>query len=767
VRTRDILIAGGVVLLTLLVGAPVRAAPAAATGTTQPALLDVVLLVDESGSETPQKIADEKAVAGTIVQSLLNPASRVTVVGFGGVNHVVPNQSPVDVVCQPTIATGAVNLSYLASCVNKLHRRTEQEGDDTDYAAALGQAMSYLSPSSTVKPVSPSGALKVILMMTDGAADVHRDTQQYGTDWQLGEQTAINEQMAAAKAAGVQLWPLGFGTDIGTSEQQALAYLNSMAARGAPAVCGGTPAATQPHATWVNNPDDAVNAVNGLYAASGCAGVNAATGSLAGGQQKTLAVSIPAISSSAAISVVRGSPGIQVSFTEPDGKLWTDASAISGSGSSVVVLHLGNITSAEVGTWKITLSAPPGLAGQLVSAASLWQGAVRAIITAAPSDARLGQPISVTLSVLGPDGPVTDPSALKGLVVGVTATGTGLPRPAKLSLASGGGPGIYSATFTAPAESGTITFTGSASGYGLYATQVPQTVTVGTAVSFTAAPQFEVVSSVQVGHSISGKIVLANQTGTSQEVALVLTASGADATVTSPVGPFTVASGNPPSVPFTVTIAESSPAGAAWLNLETVNPTTGAVYGAATLSVTVTVPPGFLGKYLWDILGVVALMLLIVVLLLWYRATIRRQRDVRSLAAVLRRNGEQVGAELKAPSRWSDSFLFIIRDENEPAPRLDYPLPGLPAYLVKRAKAVGQVTLMLPDEGDPREVVVGGPGEVIGPNGLELAFRDTRRRTAGRRGPAPGAAPPEPQADALDGVSPSSYRPPAVTDEWL
>ncbi len=48
-------------------------------------------------------------------------------------------------------------------------------------------------------------------MMTDGAVDVHRDTQQYGTDWQLGEQTAINAQLAAARQDAVQIWPLGFG----------------------------------------------------------------------------------------------------------------------------------------------------------------------------------------------------------------------------------------------------------------------------------------------------------------------------------------------------------------------------------------------------------------------------------------------------------------------------------------------------------------------------------------------------------------------------
>src|SRR5215472_14997120 len=146
-----------VALLGTLVGPPARAsqaAPAAVAGSASPAaggtasvaVLDVVMLVDESGSETPAKVADEKQTAGTIVQTMLNPHSRVTVVGFGGANGVVPSQSRVDVTCQPTIASGAQNLGYLASCVGKLHRRSEQEGNDTDYAAALQQAMGYFAP---------------------------------------------------------------------------------------------------------------------------------------------------------------------------------------------------------------------------------------------------------------------------------------------------------------------------------------------------------------------------------------------------------------------------------------------------------------------------------------------------------------------------------------------------------------------------------------------------------------------------------------------
>src|SRR5579863_2929388 len=109
--------------LAALTGLPAAASPAAgasvAAGPAGPgrasvAVLDVVMLVDESGSETPAKVADEKQTVATIVQTMLNKRSRVTVVGFGGVNDVTPGQNPIDVACQPTIASGAQNLAYLA-----------------------------------------------------------------------------------------------------------------------------------------------------------------------------------------------------------------------------------------------------------------------------------------------------------------------------------------------------------------------------------------------------------------------------------------------------------------------------------------------------------------------------------------------------------------------------------------------------------------------------------------------------------------------------
>ena len=504
------------IITALLVALPALTAPSAlasparfagsGTGSASVAVLDVVMLVDESGSETPDKVAAEKQTAGTIVQTMLNQSSRVTVIGFGGVNNVVQGQSPVNVVCQPTIASGQSNLDYLASCVGKLHRRTEQEGDDTDYAAALNEAMNYLSPDSTATPASPAKAIKVILMMTDGAVDVHRNTQQYGSNWQLGEQTAINQQLSTAKADGVQLWPLGFGTDVGTNVTQAQAeqYLDQMASNGAPAVCGTRQVTNQPHATWVNDPTDAINAVNQLYADAACLGSNKDIEPASHG----LTVSIPAIASSAAISVDRVNPAISASFTMPDGSAWTDATAISGddSNSPVEVLHIPSITPADIGTWHIKLKAPASLASQLVSATVFWQGAVRAIITATPS-VNPGQRIAVKLTVLGPSGPITDPGTLKSLQVGVTAAGQGLPSPVGIpvtALSGADNVGTYAGSYTAPSQPTTLTITGIASGYGLYATKFPATVAVGSASEgFVATPHFSGVTSVGAGGTVS------------------------------------------------------------------------------------------------------------------------------------------------------------------------------------------------------------------------------------------------------------------------
>jgi hypothetical protein len=698
--------------------------------------LDIVMLVDESGSLSDADVAREIQAAGTIAQTPLSPRSRVTIVGFGGVNGVAPNQDPTNVACRPTLTSGLVNLEYLARCVHGLHRRTEAEGDDTDYAAALAQAMSYLSPSTSEGQNSPAGATKAIFLMTDGGLDVHR-APQYLPDWQTAAHHAVNLQLAAARAAGVQVWPLGFGTISGSDSN----YLSYISASGAQTACD-TRAASRPRAIVVSNSADALDALYSLYAAAGCLGRSKGSSvTVPPGQTRALTVNIPAIASAGAISVDKGNPAIRVDYLTPDGTTVTGGSLgastfqHSGQDTAVDVLH---ISDPAPGLWKIRLTAPRGLSSQLVSATAFWQGAVRASILASPSSARVGQPIHVTLSVLGPNGPITDPATLRQIDVGVSVTGDGLSAPTNVPVSNvGEGPatstgiGDYQGTFVAPTTRGTLVFTGTAAGYGLHATQVPQEVQVGTqAALLQSAVVFSAAASVQAGKTVPGRILFQNQTGQDHRVLLTLNAAHALATITTPTGVINVPSGNS-QTSFAITFAGKSPRGAASVVLrvaDAADPST--TYGSGQLLITVVSPPSVIGKYRWHILGALLLLVLLALAAYARRRGRRAAADVHDLFAMLRGGSEGATvSQLKAPSRWSDTFRFVIREEEGRSPRLDSRKPGDEEYEARRevvrSRRTGAVSVITP-QGEELRVSLGGPGEEL-PIGVRLAFRDADR----------------------------------------
>jgi hypothetical protein len=177
--------------------------------------------------------------------------------------------------------------------------------------------------------------------------------------------------------------------------------------------------------------------------------------------------------------------------------------------------------------------------------------------------------------------------------------------------------------------------------------------------------------------------------------------------------------------------------------------------------------PGFLARYIWEIVGVAALLIL-AVLLAFLRRRARRAADVRGLYAIIRRNGEQVGPELRASSKQNQTFRFVIRDEGEFTERLEYARPEDSVYAARRGK-VGLVNVETPT-GDRYDIIVGSSGEAL-PSGLRLAFRDARYPTsrpwsapsgdnlAARRLMSP------PLADPGQGIAPSPSPPPQ--DPWL
>ena len=260
------------------------------------------------------------------------------------------------------------------------------------------------------------------------------------------------------------------------------------------------------------------------------------------------------------------------------------------------------------------------------------------------------------------------------------------------------------------------------------------------------------VSSVQTGQAIQGQVLFTN-TGPARAARLELSASHAYATMTSPVGTIRIPPGSPPGTPFTVTVAKNSPIGSALLIVKVVSaadPRT--VYSAGTLVVTVTRPPSMLvstwDRYHWFILGAVILLLLLLLLAIRRRRARKDAADVRGLYTSIRRNGEQVGAELKAPNKRADTFRFVIRDESEPTARLDYPRPEDTAYagparpdrpgqgqdadgggLRHHRRRIGRAVAERPATGLPR-------CEIYGPDIPHQHQRGPFQRPEGRRRPS-------------------------------
>jgi hypothetical protein len=698
--------------------------------------LDIVMLVDESASLSNADVAREIQAAGTIAQAPLNPRSRITIVGFGGDNGLASHQDPVNVACQPTVTGGKFQLNYLANCVHKLHRRSERQGDDTDYAAALAQAMFYLGPNTAAGRQSPKGATKAIFLMTDGALDVHRDPTYTRTgNWQAAAHHAVNLQLASARAAGVEVWTLGFGS----ISAPAGSYLKYLAANGAQKACD-TRSASKPRSIVVTDSTAALDALNSLYAAASCSGqTHTQRVPLSGGQTRVLTVNIPAIANAGEISVDKVTPNIRVNYQTPSGEQ-VSGSPIgamtferSGQGTAVDVLHVAN---PEPGPWKVTLVAPPGLKSQLVSATAFWQGAIRAVVFASPSSARTGQDIALTLSVLGPNGPITQLSEIQGVQATVTVTGDGIVTPEKVPVSNSGegsatptGVADFKGTFKAPSTAGTLVFTGTVVGYGLHATQVPQEVQVGGPPDqLQCTVTFSAPATITAGQSVSGQVLCQNETGQNSQVLLTLATTHALASI-SPSGVINTPSGNS-QTNFQLGFGSDSPPGSALVQVKVVDAANSAtVYGNGQLQISVMPPPSLVAKYRWEILAALLLLVLGVAALLIRRSARRAAADVQGLSAVLKSDDDSIEINaLRAPNRRSDTFRFMLR-EADGRNRLATPQSNEGVYVasrdLRRNRRTGTVTVVTPEKSTIR-LRIGGSSDEL-PAGGRLAFREIQK----------------------------------------
>ena len=182
--------------------------------------VDIVVLADESGSLSASAVRQEKAAAALIAQSELSSRSRVTVLGFGSSNG--PGQSAIDVICPTTEVTDNLTRTALSRCVEQIKPRTN--GNDTDFAAALRGAVATLTSTPANRP-------RLVFLLTDGVLDVG-NSPSYGPDaagrTMEAQRQLTDEILPAAKQAGVQIWPLGFGA----ANRERLAMLAMLATFG-------------------------------------------------------------------------------------------------------------------------------------------------------------------------------------------------------------------------------------------------------------------------------------------------------------------------------------------------------------------------------------------------------------------------------------------------------------------------------------------------------------------------------------------------------
>ena len=318
--------------------------------------MQVVVLVDESGSLSDADVARERDAARTIAFSLLAPGSQLSVVGFGSSNG--PGQSAVDVVCEPTVLNVAQDRDSLANCISGLERRRPEQGADTDHAAAVQQALAYLRTGDPA-------AKKIVFLLTDGVLDVanspaYGDTPERRNAAARGNLERVLDQLAAAEA---QVWPLGFGS------------VDRAALRGFARGQSCTAAAKDPEARVVTGSSELTAAVTEAFSSAGCVKYNPPdVGDVPRGGSTELHGVIPAIASEASILVYKRDKRVQVEYLAPGaGKPAPDAggSRFEFAGQSTDVETV-KISDPQPGRWTIRLSSAD-VAAEDVTATVVYQ----------------------------------------------------------------------------------------------------------------------------------------------------------------------------------------------------------------------------------------------------------------------------------------------------------------------------------------------------------------------------------------------------------
>ncbi|CAM5616032.1 VWA domain-containing protein [Streptomyces narbonensis] len=703
-----------------------RGPRAAADPAEGPAPINFAVVVDQSKSLADKDLARETEAAGLLSQGEISERSRATVIGFGSSEK--PGQSPVREVCALTVADAA-GRERLSDCVQDLNKRdAARMGPGTDFPAAIRQAVTRLTQKSATGGAAAKAPAKhkVVFLLTDGKLDVS-DSPEYGRDpasRRSNGERRLREELARARAAGVQIWPLGFGTEIDRTA------LRAMAEGGYRGACSDVPGSV-PHMRVVASSADLDKALQETFAVARCARISHGT---AGKPPADLAVVIPPIATDGSLTVSKHDPKVRVTYYDPAGRKVPTRGEFDGStfevGGQDGPVEALRVKNPLPGRWRVHIEAPEGHRDREVVVRAIWQGRLSSDVTLDPASPRPGEQVTVAVRMQTRRGvTITDPRQLTGLKVSAELRGEGF-APVTFRLADDGkAPDRraddvrFTGTLTVPAgATGDLRFTTRMSAPGVTSdlrplnariTQGTPLVTAGLAFDrATAHPGGTVRGTLDVTNNDAGPRVL--------RLAVENPTPGAElsvspATATAPPGGST-------RIPFTVTLGGGTPLGELGGRIAVVD--TGdddRVLDADFLDVLVVAPPTWWDRWWKAVVGGAAVLAVLAALVVAQTVARRRRRDLTGVTLELRQDGRVIDTlTIRRGQSVRGSFPFAVDDAGGAPATLRRAREGSSsgAHVLRRT---GTGQLLLRPRGGAQVPL--RPGEPTGLDAYELVVR--------------------------------------------